>query len=118
MFKVAQSPTFSWPVEIEVPGEGKPAKHRIELTFKRISQSELDELSKSSKSDADTCREVVCGWKGVQDEDGKELDFSPVNLNRLLDVSGVAYQIIATFYYAMEGAARRKNLLALRGTGA
>ena len=118
MFKVAQSPTFSWPVELEVPGEGKPVKHRIDLTFKRLSQAALEDISKAGKSDADICREVVVGWKGVQDEAGKDLDFTSVSLNQVLDIAGAAYQIVATFYYAMEGAARRKNLLALRSTGA
>lgn len=116
MFKLTDR--FWWPVILEVPGDGEMVKHRIELQFKRKTQPELDALVNSGKSDEEVCREVVTGWKGVKGEEGQDSTFTPDNFGRLLDeVAGSRFTIAATYFDAMQGAARRKNLLGLRGTG-
>lgn len=116
MFKLTDR--FWWPVILEVPGDGEMEKHRVELQFKRKSQSEMDVLVKSAKSDEELCREVVTGWKGVKAENGDELSFTEANFGRLLDeVAGARLTIASTYFDAMQGAARRKNLLGLRGIG-
>lgn len=116
MFKLTDR--FWWPVILEVPGDGDMVKHRVELQFKRKSQSEMDELTKSAKTDEELCREAVTGWKGVKAENGDELAFTDANFGRLLDeVAGARLTIASTYFDAMQGAARRKNLLGLRGTG-
>ena len=116
MFKLTNR--FWWPVDLEVPGDGQTVKRRIEVEFKRMAQGELDALRESNKSDADICAELVLGWKGVKGDEDQDLGFTAENLRLLLDqVAGARLAIVATYFDAMLGAARRKNLSGLRGIG-
>lgn len=116
MFKLTDR--FWWPVILEVPGDGDVQKHRIELEFKRKTQSEMDAMMKDATTDEAICREVVTGWKGVKAENGDELTFTPANFGQLLnEVAGARLTIASTYFDAMQGAARRKNFNALRGIG-
>lgn len=116
MFKLTDR--FWWPVDLELPGDGQTMKRRIELEFKRKSQVELDALRESNKTDAEICADVVTGWKVVRGDDDQDLTFTPANLQALLDeVAGARLTIVATYFDAMLGAARRKNLSGLRGIG-
>jgi hypothetical protein len=116
MFKLTDR--FWWPVDLEVPGDGQTVKRRIELEFKRRSQGELDALRESNKSDAAICADVVLGWKNVRGDDDQDLTFTPANFQQLLrEVAGSRLTIVATYFDAMLGAARRKNLSGLRGIG-
>lgn len=117
MFKLTDR--FWWPVILEVPGDGgEVQKHRIELAFRRKSQSELDRLTAEAKTDEQICRDVVVDWRGVKAEGGEDLSFSETAFLALLDeVAGARLAIAMTYFDAMQGAARRKNLLGLRGIG-
>jgi hypothetical protein len=116
MFKLTDR--FWWPVVLEVPGDGTTVKHKIEVEYKRKTQQEVDTLREAAKTDEEICLEVVTGWKGVKGDDGEELQFSPSNLQQLLDeITGARFTIVTTYFEAMQGAARRKNFQAARGIG-
>lgn len=111
MFVVSQKDTFTWPVQIEVPGEGKALKSQFTAEFKRLPQSRMDDFltPETAPRDEDLVREVMVGWKDVKDEAGAELEFNPVNLNLLLEVAGMRRAIALAFIEAMLGGAKRKN---------
>lgn len=106
MFKIALTETYEHPVIIEIPGDKK--RHEFTGTFRRFSQSELDDLREQIQDaqldDAQFCREVLVGWKGVRDEDGAEIEFNSGNQDKLLDIYPVASSIVQAFYASIAGA--------------
>jgi hypothetical protein len=104
MFKISVSPSYSYPVTVDLPGAR--VKPTFDAVFKRLPQSELDVLIEKVKSnemdDAGFVREVLVGWKGVSDETG-ELVFSEENLSSLLNVYPVARCVVEAFYASLTG---------------
>lgn len=111
MFIISQKDTFTWPVQVEIPGEGKAIKAQFTAEFRRLPQSRMDEIlaADTPPSDAELVREVMVGWKDVKDEAGTELEFNQVNLAQLLEVTGMRAIIGRAFMEAMLGGAKRKN---------
>lgn len=111
MFVMNQKPTFTWPVEFTVPGDGKPTKAQITAEFTRVPQSRMDAILDPATAPEDDAlvREVLTGWKEVKDESGADMEFNAVNLNLLLEVAGMRRAICIAFLEAMMGAAKRKN---------
>lgn len=111
MFVITQKNTFTWPVEFQIPGDGKPIKGQITAEFKRVPQSRMDAIlqPETAPSDDELAREVLTGWKDVKDEAGEELEFNAVNLNQLLEVAGMRRAICIAYLEAMMGGAKRKN---------
>lgn len=113
MFKIAVNPTYTAPVKVDIPTDnGKTIPRVFEATFKRLTQTELDNIAERLQAkeltDDQLINEVMVGWGGVADEDGKPLEFNPANLATLLDVYPVRPTIVSTFYATINGA-RRKN---------
>lgn len=107
MFKLKQSTTFFWPVEVNVMVDGgRHEKQTFDAEFRRMGQRRLDELreqvSAGALTDADFVREVVAGWRGVAD-DGAEVPFSAAALDQLLDIPGLAASIVIAFGRAHSG---------------
>ena len=68
---------------------------------------EIAELSgEGNLSDVEIAREVMSGWAGVEDEDGKELPYSITKRDELLDVPMMA-SAIAGAYLNKQGAKRK-----------
>ena len=114
-FRFSKNATFQWPVVLMVPsakGSGKYDKQTFEAEFKYLSQERIDEIIKSARAeeinDNQVLDEVLAGWKGVQDDDGSELDFSPSNLELVLQIPGMRSAIVSAFFESLAGA-RRKN---------
>lgn len=111
MFKLSQSPTFFWPVEVSLPTDGgKYTKETFDAQFERLSQTQLRELNEQIEAgkltDSEFVRQVLKGWRGVTD-DGNELPFSPTTLDQLLDVPTVASSIVMAFIKAHQGVTRK-----------
>lgn len=108
MFKLATKPSYIAPVEVTLPGA---AKQTFDVEFRRLTQSELDEFLQRVRdnqlTDAEVCREIVLGWRGVSDADG-ELAFSAGALDALLDIYPLARCIVEAFMTSLAGA-RAKN---------
>ena len=112
-FKIASNPTYKAQVKVELPSDnGKTVSKMFQAIFKRMSQSELDNISErlSAKelTDAALIDEVMVGWEDVQDEDGNVLEFNDKNLATLLDVFPVRPTIVKTFF-ATINTAKTKN---------
>ena len=111
-FVLKQSSSYSWPVKVDLPEDGKLRRHTFEAEFKNISQTRFQEMIDQSSAgeinDVDVCREVVLGWSGILDEKGEEMPFVKAKFDELLDVLGIPTAIAAAFIDSRMGA-KRKN---------
>jgi hypothetical protein len=113
MFILKHSPTYFWPVKVEVPvSGGKYERHTFDAEFRRLSQSRMLEIGglieKSQITDVELAREVLAGWKGVQDDGGSEVPYSEGARDSLLDIPLVAAAVVMAFFESASGA-KRKN---------
>lgn len=112
-FVLKQSDTYTWPVAFDVPVDGgRHQRQSFDGEFRRLSQSRIREIGTQIESgettDAEVAGEVLVGWSGITDDDGKEVPFSQAALERLLDVPMLA-TAIATTYFGSFAAGKRKN---------
>jgi hypothetical protein len=113
MFKMSQSQTYFWPVALNMPASGgKYEKSTFDVEYLRLPQSRILEMRATGEqgliTDAEVCREIVKGWKGILDESGDEMPFSETNLSGLLDVALVAGAIVKAYFESMSGI-KQKN---------
>lgn len=108
MFKLAIKPTYITQVSGTLPGGHKL---NFEVEFSRISQDDIGSLAKGNDAGdiifADVCRQVVVGWKGVQDESG-EIPFSSTAFEQVLAIYPMS-KIIFDAWQASLTDARTKN---------
>lgn len=114
MFKIAQDPSYEWPVNVFIPRDGgKFVKGTFTAEFKALPQDEIDSILRDARdgvTDADFCVQSLVGWKGVQDEDGSELRFSEEAKAKLLNIPYARHALVTAFFESISGgAARRKN---------
>lgn len=112
-FVLKQSDTYSWPVSFDIPVDGgRFQRVTFDGVFKRVSQSRLREIGQLIQdeqiTEAEVATEILVGWSGITDDDGKEMPFSQKALAQLLDVPMLA-GVIATTYLESHQGARRKN---------
>lgn len=109
MFKIAQLPAYWAPVEVPLVLEsGKTEIRKFEAKFKRLTQSELADVRERGEAqtlrDRDLLHEILLDWKGVAEEDGTEIPFSAVALDRLLEIYPVQPSLVKAFFKSMGGA--------------
>jgi hypothetical protein len=117
-FVLKQSDTYSWPVAFDVPVDGgRHERQTFDGEFKRLPQSkvgpmvaELQRLEDLSELDRITelAAEVLVGWSGVSDDNGKEIPFSQGALEQLLEVPLLSVAILKAYMDSIKGA-KRKN---------
>lgn len=121
-FKLQQSATYVWPVKIVLPIDGgKRLTETFDATFRRLPQSRINEIIKLARlqergrldedqelEDQDAAREIMTGWDGVEDDDGKPIPFSEAALKQLLEIPTVAGQIVRAWFGSL-AEAKRKN---------
>ena len=112
MFKLDLSDSYTWPVEVSMPDNGKARKLRFDASFLRLSMPEIDELFNQAADgeiqDIDFCNRILNGWKGIQDAEGNEFGYSEANKEVLLKVYPVAASIVEAYGKSIE-TGRRKN---------
>lgn len=114
MIKITQSPSYTAPVHVEVPGDGgKLDKLVFTAVFRRLSLSEINDLqtkvTAGELNDDAVARLVMVGWgKDVLDDDGQPLEFNDASLTALLDIFPVRPQIVRKFFDTITGA-KAKN---------
>nr|BAR26504.1 unnamed protein product [uncultured Mediterranean phage uvMED] len=105
--------TFEWKIKIPIPNKNKRDTHVFNGVFRRITQDRFNELQTLQEQEGlkneDIVREIMVGWSGMQDKEGNELPFTSSNLNKLLNVFGLAAYIIKAFTEAYTGGLQRKN---------
>jgi hypothetical protein len=112
-FVLKQSDSYSWPVTFELPVDGgRHEKQSFDVQFKRMPQKWIRDIAKKIDTeeviDVDVAREIVTGWSGVTDDDGKEVPFSQKALDQLLDVPTLAGELVMAYFKATAGA-KAKN---------
>ena len=121
-FKLQQSATYVWPVKIVLPIDGgKRLTETFDATFRRLPQSRINEIIKLARlqergrldedqelEDQDAAREIMAGWDGVEDDNGKPIPFSEGALKQLLEIPTVAGQIVKAWFGSL-AEAKRKN---------
>ena len=112
-FVLKKTNSYKWPVTVDVPVDGgKHDRVTFDVEFKDLTQSRLLEIaelsSEGSLTDVEVAREVMVGWAGIQDEDGKDLPYSITKRDELLEVPMVATAIASAYLKSKRGA-KRKN---------
>ena len=117
-FVLKQSDTYSWPVSFDIPADGgRHEKQTFDGEFKRMPQSrvgpmvaELQQIEDLADLERITeiAKEVLIGWSGIIDDDGKEIPYSEKALAQLLEVPLLAVSIIKSYMDSIKGA-KRKN---------
>lgn len=125
MFTLGSKETFEWPVKLRLPVDGgKYEDSTFTAIYKRISQERITELLAQGRAaaialatgattdtgikDADVVKEILVGWKEVQDNDSKPWPFNPANVAHFCSIPSVASSIVSTFFDAV-GGGKRKN---------
>lgn len=136
MIKIASNPKYSAPCTFNRPIDGgKTEAVSFSIVFKRHTQTEIEAIHKRAQEAAEEeakalaltepnereaanlarkqrnekfVHDVVVGWgPDVQDAEGKALEFTPGNLNVLLDEHGARGAIIDAFFKSINGAAAK-----------
>lgn len=107
MFKFQKIPRVQWPVDLAVPTDGGDVVYKpITVSYKLIGHARFKELG--DENDLALLKEVVIGWKGIEDEDGNPLLFTPENLHDLLQHAFIRLPLFAGYMQA-SSAAPAKN---------
>lgn len=115
-FVLKQSASYSWPIPLEIPADGgRKEKATFDGEFRRLPQSRINEIIKLARAmelgrtsededldDKTAAKEILIGWSGVVDDDGKDIPYSEAALNQLLEIPTVGAQIIRAWFESME----------------
>lgn len=117
-FVLKQSDTYSWPVSFDIPVDGgRHERQTFDGEFKRLPQSkvgpmvaELNRLDDLGDLDriGELAADVLVGWSGITDDNGKEVPFSQKALEQLLEVPMLAVMVLKAYLDSLKGA-KRKN---------
>lgn len=122
-FVLKQSATYSWPIPLELPADGgRKEKFSFDGEFRRLPQSRINEIIKVARAmeygrslddeeldDKTAAREILVGWTGVVDDDGKEIPFSDAALGQLLEIPTIGAQIIRAWFDSMDTAKKQTS---------
>ena len=114
MFKIGQTDRFTYPVNVEIVGDGgKRQNFGFDATFKRLSRDEFQAMMKAAQDgsldDMQVAGDVLLGWRGVQDEHGNDLPFSEDARAALLNTWPVLPAIMSAFLEAHTPKGKAKN---------
>lgn len=112
VFRFTPAPEFWADVRITVPGSDEPGTLR--LKFRHLGREALaDWIAKPTKagvdSDAAYLGEVVVGWEGVQDDEGRDVPFGQAAFGRMLDAYPAAGREVFAAYVTALTESRAKN---------
>lgn len=68
------SPNFTSPVRLFIQADGAPVVHEFNATFRRVKASERTALA--AKSLRELLDDVMVGWGGMKDENGRDVPYS------------------------------------------
>lgn len=122
MFVLAPTQTFTYPVTVEIIGNGGAIrKDKFTATFKRLDTTQvtnwMTRITEASREGAEAqtllsrelAQEVVVDWSDVSDANGTEIPFSSDMLSQALDIHPTPIAIASAWVDAINGGAKRKN---------
>lgn len=101
MFRLVEDNTYRHKCTLYVPQGDGSAKHKITAAFKYIGQSRIEELV--TTNDSDILDEVLAGWSGFLDAEGKEITYDPENRKQFLDTPYLRAGLVAAFFDSISG---------------
>jgi len=112
MFKIDVSDTYNYPVTVAMLDEkGKVKKSSFTAIFKRLPQDDIDRLfagiADESASDEQWVDEILAGWEGIKDADGKEVPFTEANKRKVCGIHPVRPSIIKAWGESLQEVARK-----------
>tara|TARA_Y100001963_G_scaffold34662_2_gene48283 strand:+ start:1856 stop:2227 length:372 start_codon:yes stop_codon:yes gene_type:complete len=121
-FVLKKKNSYTWPITLILPIDGgRREKETFDGEFKRLPQSRINEIVKQARAmearyreddeileDQSVAKEVLIGWSGVVDDDGKDIKFGESTLNQLLEIPTIASQIVKAWFESNE-LAKKKN---------
>ncbi|RMF15191.1 MAG: hypothetical protein D6757_05015 [Alphaproteobacteria bacterium] len=112
MFKLDLSPSYKWPVTVRFVDEsGRRHERTFHVLFRRLKKSEIDELTRAQElgemDDAVFMREIVAGWDGIVDADGKPVECDDEAMRMLADIPEVASAIGVAWIESLAGGPRK-----------
>jgi hypothetical protein len=113
-FVIKKDKNYGWPVTIAEPKDGGGFnEQKVNLKFKMLPQSRIDEVIKNeAEEDADILSDVLVGWddEAFKDEAGNALPFNAENKALVLSVPFVRNSMIKGYFDSINGKAyKRKN---------
>ena len=114
MFKISQGDKFWYRVHVDMVGaDGRRRTQEFEALFRRMRRGEFQDtvrrIESGDLSDEKLVCDVLLGWRGVQDENGHDLEITEENKARLLDVWPVLPAVAAAFIEAHSPEGLAKN---------
>lgn len=117
-----RNPTFTWPISYrERTDGGRYRQHNFTAEYRRLPQSELEEIQLSYqrlKSDVsrdvpvdsiptrEICNRIWVGWSDIFEEDGTtQIPYSEELKRELMEIEGLADVLVETY---IESAAKAK----------
>lgn len=99
-----------WPVRVEFPGDGgaEPQIAEFEMKFRTPKHSEFTQTAEDGKRGI-RIEDYILDWRGIQDDTGAGLPFSPERLEALLDDPYILRGIDRAFGQVFSGEHVRKN---------
>jgi hypothetical protein len=91
-------------VETPIDG-GKFQKQTFDAIFKKMSRSEFNNLVE--QGDDALVDQIVEGWEGITDEDGKEIPFTQKTKKELTDDPYVMRALITAYADSVMGASQK-----------
>ena len=85
MFKLVPSPESTVDVPITRPGEDKPGTLRLRFRHKSRKEYKAWLDTAAGRDDSGYLLDVVVGWEGVEDAEGKPVPFTPEAFASLVD---------------------------------
>jgi len=95
--------SYPWPVVVKRPSEKNPGEFETSeflITFKRLSQAQLNDFQESSDQKK-ALLEIVLGWSEILEEDGTEVPFSKATLREFsedVDFITAVFKAYGLFY--------------------
>jgi len=108
-FKLTPDPRFFAPVKLTVPGQPEPVE--LDLEFKYLPADEYEAWWEARKDAPlrDSLAELVLGWSGVVDGNGKAVEFSASAFAALLNNYPASGVELIRQYAALNAGSRLKN---------
>ena len=102
MFKIADNPTFTHTVEIDVPADGGSERQSLKATFRVLPASELAEFN-TARNDGqqDFLRAVIVKIDDLVGEDDRPLPYNDRLRDHLLDLFYVRIPLMNAYTQAM-----------------
>lgn len=106
-FKLQTGPiTAHTKVVVHHPNAGEVT---FEAKFRILKHHEYQELVQGKKDDINVIQQILVGWSGVQDDDGKEVSFNGETLKELCAYSFVRTGIMRAYTDLHVGFSATKN---------